>query len=396
MTCEIDINTDRVWQTGSYMLVGRRANFDALWNSINRLDSVLESLRAYDNASGTVTRNVDKAQQNLRKCRTQCIDVTTNAMVRTGNFLQDVAIEYEASERYVKSLWDDNYTHRSWSFTKDDLASLISQAGKLIAKDPLAFVATFAAECAEAFAKGWEKVSPYLDYVIDAVTAAGIIFFALSNPAGWVVLGVFAIATLYKYKTHGGSIIGDSLEAGAVLLGCDKQTASNLKSLGKCVQGVGELFLPGGGLAKAAGYGLKGLGVASRAANLLSTETKFAKAFRNSVETVASAGASKASRYAIARSLVRVIEGKEPTKFAFRVVDFNGAAGRTIDKGTGLIGAINVKMEPMEYLTKKFGLTENASKVSNSLFDGASWVNDSGHAIEDIEEFHSKMQEQIK
>ena len=300
MTCEIDINTDRVWQAGSYMLVGRRANFDALWNSINRLDSVLESLRAYDNASGTVTRNVDKAQQNLRKCRTQCIDVTTNAMVRTGNFLQDVAIEYEASERYVKSLWDDNYTHRSWSFTKDDLASLISQAGKLIAKDPLAFVATFAAECAEAFAKGWEKVSPYLDYVIDAVTAVGIIAFATTSPIGWVFLAGFCISTIYKYASNGGSILGDAAALGAELLGADKETIENVRSSLGFAQSVGELFLPGGGIAKAVGVGAKSISKVDKIArsvdaayglkkwgNTLINGGKFSSALRAPSETVA-------------------------------------------------------------------------------------------------------------
>ena len=115
MTCEIDIDTSRVWQAGEYLLVGRRANFDALWNDINRLDSALNSLRSFNNSSGSVVAHVERSQQYLNKCKSHCIEPTTNAMVRTGNFLQDVAIEYEASERYVKSLWDDNYTHRSWS-----------------------------------------------------------------------------------------------------------------------------------------------------------------------------------------------------------------------------------------------------------------------------------------
>ena len=367
MTCEIDINTDRVWQTGSYMLVGRRANFDALWNSINRLDSVLESLRAYDNASGTVTRNVDKAQQNLRKCRTQCIDVTTNAMVRTGNFLQDVAIEYEASERYVKSLWDDNYTHRSWSFTKDDLASLISQAGKLIAKDPLAFVATFAAECAEVFVKAWGFVSPLLGWVAEAVTIAALVSFAFSNPVGWIVLGAYAVSLIYKYTTGGNSIIGDALSLGVELVTGDKELAARAKTIGSFAQDVAELCLPGGLLAKGAAKAIKGAQGATKAANLLKKGNKVTTFLRKPSKVLTT---------------------------TFKRLAQSNKFGRASSKVHSFANAVSVKNNPMKYLTSKYAPSKGIERKINKAYDKFSFVKRSGSATSGVCDYLTQTDEE--
>ena len=249
MTCEIDIDTSRVWQAGEYLLVGRRANFDALWNDINRLDAALNSLRGFNNSSGSVVAHVERSQQYLNRCKTHCIEPTTNAMVRTAQFLQNVAVQYENTERAVASLWG---SVRPWyqDLSIEEVGSILFQVGKIATKTACDHIADFVGQC-------WENALNYINqdklgFVLDCIVIIGgvsLIATGVGAPLGIAILAVDVIPSVYSIFSGGGDFWND-VTVGLLtpVIGVENaQIAGKVMSVGGA---VASLVLPGAAGAK--------------------------------------------------------------------------------------------------------------------------------------------------
>lgn len=365
MTCEINIDTSRVWEVGRWLGSGRNPNYDALWNDINKLDAALNSLRGFNNSSGSVVSRVERSQEYLNRCKTRCIEPTTSAMVRTASFLQETAVQYENTERYAASLWD-KYPRFNWIGAVVGSLPSLFEAIQAAKAERLDHVKDFIGQCCDAFVKAWNFVSPALSLVAEFVTVAALISFAWSNPVGWVVLGGYAIASIYKHIT-GGSIVGDGLALGVELATGDKELATKAKIIGGFGQDVLELCLPGGLVAKGAAKVIKGAQGGTKVAKLLKNGNKVSTFLRKPSKVLTT-----------------------PVK---RLAQ-SGRFGRASSKVHSFSNAVSVKNNPMKYLTSKYASTKKVSQKINKVYGKFSSVKSSGGAISGVYDFSTKIGEE--
>lgn len=311
MTCEIDIDTSAVWAIGNNLLSNRQPYFDELLDALNELEPALDELRAWDDPAGNVVRHVNNAQRMIREMRQGC-DEITEGIIALGNFLMNVAVTYENTERSVAAVWD-KYP-KAQPLTFEDVFRELIAAAVAADEEIRNRIADFVGKCLESIIDECARNAQVLGYILDAITVAGILAFAFSNPVGWLVLGTFLFSTWYR-KNFGGSFVGDALALGAELAGADKATIEKWRAGGQLVQSVASLFLPGGGITKAAGVAAKAA-KGAKEANFAMKGNRLTTALRAPTKKLAQSVQGNSIGFALSRAF----RGKEPVT---KTLDFS-------------------------------------------------------------------------
>lgn len=284
MTCEIDINTSAVWEISKFMRAGGRTNYDTLWRDINNLDSALDSLRYYNNPSGSVNTHINEAQHNLDKCKSYCIEPTTNAMCNVASFLEDAAMQYEQTEREICNIWGYREKASCVPSVADVLGALVNTFART-AEFIFDHAADFIGNCIDNAIK-YMKEDP-VGFFLDSIAVIGGIALIASGPVGWglglAILAVNVIPSAYSIFSGGEDIWNDATVALLTPVLGD-EAAKNMGRAASLAGAAASLIVPGVAAAKTAKAAM-GAKKISNAKDALGAAKSFGKEFYKSYKT---------------------------------------------------------------------------------------------------------------